>query len=159
MCFSWGQEETRKGTRGVEREVAGSCTELCCCTGNTLSALCKKELHLSFLRVLTAFQKRFIQGQIGISVTANHRGHEQGGTVSWDLTLLGAHEMGRGQQRVLLHTPGWRDPGLHQGMCSGIYLALHRYVELPGLCPCRLESLPCDQSTGPVTARVQSISF
>lgn len=45
--------------------------------GGSLSALCKKEFHLSFLRGLTAFQKRFIQGQIGISVIANHRDQEK----------------------------------------------------------------------------------
>lgn len=77
LVLQLGEGGDEEGDRRWKREVAGSCTEPCCCTGNTLSALCKKELHLSFLRDLTAFQERFIQGQIGISVTAKHRGQEK----------------------------------------------------------------------------------
>ena len=78
--------------------------------GGTLSALCTKELHLSFLHGLTAFQKRFIQGQIEISVIANHRDQEKWGAVSlWAGTshFLGNRRscFGRGHNLGYCRTP------------------------------------------------------
>lgn len=66
------------GTGGDEQGARRAHTVPCCAgAGSTLSAHREKELHLSFLHGLTAFQKRFIQGQIGISVIANHRDQEK----------------------------------------------------------------------------------
>lgn len=70
------------GTGGTERgdERRGLLVHsalVCRCDGSTLSAHCEKELHLSSLHGLTAFQKRFIQGQIRISVIASHCDQEK----------------------------------------------------------------------------------
>lgn len=66
------------GTEGAEQrdktlvqkekcQALARCPVVVLVRDGTLSAFCKKELHLSFLHGLTAFQKRFIQGQIRIS--------------------------------------------------------------------------------------------
>ena len=73
-----GAEQGDKTLVGKEKwPVRAQCPVVVLVRGGTLSALCKKELDLSFLHGLTAFQKRFIQGQIGISVIANHRDQEK----------------------------------------------------------------------------------
>lgn len=73
-----GAEQRDKTRVGKEKCLArAQCPVVVLVHGDTLSALRKKEVHLSFLHGLTAFQKRFIQGQIGISVIANHRDQEK----------------------------------------------------------------------------------
>lgn len=78
-----GADQGDKTLVGKKKWLAhAQCPVVVLVRGSTLSALCKKELHLSFLHGLTAFQKRFIQGQVRISVIANHRDQEKWGTVS-----------------------------------------------------------------------------
>lgn len=73
-----GGEQGDKSLVGKEKWLSrAQCPAVVLVRGSTLSALCKKELHLSFLHGLTAFQKRFIQGQNGISVIANHHDQEK----------------------------------------------------------------------------------
>lgn len=73
-----GAEQRDKALVGKETCLArAQCPAVVLVRGDTLSALHQKELHLSLLHGLTAFQKRFIQGQIGISVTANRRDQEK----------------------------------------------------------------------------------
>lgn len=70
-------EQGDKTPVGKEKWLARALCPVELVRGSTLSALCKKELHLSCLRGLTAFQERFIQGQIRVSVIANHRDQEK----------------------------------------------------------------------------------
>lgn len=102
-------EQGDKTLVGKEKWLArAQCPVVVLVRGSTLSALCKKAFHLSFLHGLTAFQKRFIQGQIGISVIANHHDQERWGTVS--LRAVTSHFLG--QRRSCFRR------GYNHGCCS-----------------------------------------
>lgn len=147
--------DRRRWARGQEscgeREVAVSCAVPCCCAGtwqHPVSTL-QEGAPSFFLTWPDSFSEEIYTGterNICHSKPPWSREMRHCEPLSWDLTILRAEEVlfqERAPPWVSLDTPERRVPGLHQDKTYfRIYLAVYRYLELTGLHPCRLLSLP-----------------
>lgn len=152
----------------VGKEVAGSCTVSCCCAGtwqHPVSTL-QEGAPSFFLTWPDSFSEEIYTGtgrNICHSKPPWSREMRHCEPLSWDLTLFRAEILfqEKAQSWVLLDTPEWRVPGLHQyEACTLGFIWLCTDIWSLQVCsPASWRASLYDQGRETVTSRAQFISF